>query len=263
MAVTFGNREATTAGNINVVVSRPSGLEVGDIIFAHLSSYGVGSAQTWSPPSGFISLQNGGTSTMSEQTFYKVATQADVDGISFTFIPSSGGGNQRGTVFNVKGGLTSTIQYVVNNVTANNTVTTTGLTPFSTNTLLVMIGSIVDATKSSITQAGYAIATSNPTWTEQYDNFTNSFQNGHAIASATRPEGTATGVSTVIATPNTGNVEIYYQILISISDVSSYSIDVDTTELVTANVDIPITNIRIDVNNLAKPSSSMINLTRP
>lgn len=266
MAVTFGNKEASLVLNSTVVITRPTGLVVGDIVFAHLSAQGASTTQTWSPPAGFISLQNSGATgvtTMAEQTFYKVAVQADVDATSFSFIPSSGGGNQFGTVFNVKGGLASTITYAVNNVTTNNTVTTTGLTPFSANSLLVMIGSIVDGTKLSVTQASYSIATSNPTWTEQYDNFSDTYNTGHAIASASRPEATATGVSTVIATPNSGTVDVYFQVLISISDIVNYTIDVSTGTFATTFSDISISNMRIDVNNFVKPSSGLINQTKP
>lgn len=265
MAVTYGG--ISTVNNLNGTVSvpKPSGLGLGDTMVAHIGSNGTGVAQTWSPPAGWVSLQNAfatsSPSGYSEQTFYKVATQADVDAVTFDFTGSVGGGDQIGTIYYVVGAV-GVPSYVLGGVTANNTVTTAGLTP-SANSILVIIGSVGDGA-ATLTQASYAITTSNPTWTERQDSFYgSSVKVGHAVATASRPEATATGTSTVIATPSATTADVYYQILIAHAPTTAFSMSATAGAYSLTGLDTSLTFNRPNILNIAKPTSTLINTSKP
>lgn len=265
MAVTYGNISTVSISNAVVSIPKPSGLSLGNTMVAHLGSNGTGALQTWSPPAGWSSLQNAyaasAPSGYSEQTFYKVATQADVDATTFDFSPSVGGGQQVGTIYYVVG-ASGVPAYVLGGVTANNTVTTTGLTP-SANSLLVIIGSLGDGAATN-TQASYAITTSNPSWTERQDTYyLSSTGVGHAVATATRPESTATGTSTVVSTPATATTDVYYQLLIAHAPTIAFTMTADVGRFSLTGNSANLTFNRPNILNIAKPTSTMINISKP
>lgn len=263
MAVTYGNIATVNNTNGTVSIPKPSGLAVGNTMVAHISSSGAGATQTWSPPAGWVSLQNAGTSSgstsYSEQTFYKVAVQADVDATTFDFNGSLGGGVQIGTIYYVVGAA-GVPSYILGGVATNNTVTTTGLTP-SANSLLVIIGSAGD-TAATLTQASYAIVNSNPSWTERQDSYYNS-NVGHAVATASRPEATATGTTTVVATPSATTVDVYYQVFIAHAPTTAFSMTASVGAFILSGLDATLTFLRPNILNVSKPTSTMTNISKP
>jgi hypothetical protein len=266
MATTYGNISTATALNTAVIITKPVGLSVDDVMVAVLTSQGAGATQTWSPPAGWDSINSTGTTSGgisgSLQYFWKKATASDVLAASFSFSGSLGGGEQRGTIFSVSGTTGSAPSTVLGVVTAANTVTTTGLTP-SSNSLLVIVGIPLDATASSVTQASYAITTSNPTWTEQLDAYSSTQLLGHAVATASRPAATATSTSTVVATPNAGTIEIYWQVLFAFAPVTAISMTADAGSYSLTGFDATLTFNRPNILNISKPTSTMINTSKP
>lgn len=224
MAVAYGNVSNTTSLNSNVVITKPSGLAVDDLMVALLSSNGAGTSQTWSL-SGWTSLYNTGTNggglSGSFQILWKVATSSDVASSDFSFSPNAGGGNQMGTIFYATGAKGQAPTY--NQLSSENTqtVNTTGLTP-TANSLLVIGAMINDNEASSVTVSGYAIVTSNPTWTERLDTFDASRDSGHAFATAVRSQSTATGNTTTTASDATP--DIHHSFILSIEDNPELSV---------------------------------------
>jgi len=162
----------------SVVIPKPTGLALKDLMIAQI---GVLSGVT--PPAGWTSLRTDGNSKL----YYKLADSADVAATDFTF---TGGGDIDGSILRIGGYRVSDIITASNGATGTNTTqSTSGITPAANSLLLIFT-----ANENGRTVSGQAIATSNPSWTEQYDR-PNAGANTAAIscASATRPESTASG----------------------------------------------------------------------
>lgn len=264
MAVAFVTKNANGETGTNPIpVNNPGGISVGNLLIAHLSSDNSG-YQTWSPPAGFDSFYSGYSSPLAVQTFWKVATQTDVNAYDFQFNGSLGGSHSTVTLMVFSGAKEEAPTIASAFVSANNTVTTAGLTP-SANSMLVIMGTAQDLGSGTLTQASYAITTSDPSWTERNDYFLAANDMGHAFATATRPENTATGISTVVATPDGVTVDIYHQLFMAIASAEpiAYSLDVSvgaftmTVNAATFRVFLP------DITGLeSRPSSSMTNDTK-
>lgn len=167
------------------VVTKPTGLAVGDLMIAF---YFVQSISSQALPSGFTTIDNTGTLLLG----FKVATSGDVAATDFTF--TNGSTRQFASISRITGsaGIASLIAF--NEGTQNNTATPSiaaGVTPPDTraNSLIMMFWN--QDTNASVT-GSYAIATSNPSWSEGFDvvdgtTFT------CAMAHAVRPQTTATG----------------------------------------------------------------------
>lgn len=256
-------------GGTSTQATTPAGLAVGDKMVFFVSSFNATDTQTWSPPTGWVSLFNGGNtgggSTHSWQVFWKIATADDVSApTTGSFSASSGGGTMVAVCFAVRGTDTAAPTYIANSVDDNNTVTTTGLTPPGANSLLVIIGNAVDNDSTSVSQGSYAIATSNPSWTEAFDYSDASInENSVSLAYAIRPEATATSTSTVVATPSTGTVDSYLQVLLAFAPSPNYSITAEGTSYALTMGEATITFIDPDVLNTAKPSTSIDNVAKP
>lgn len=220
MIATYKSYSLATSTNSTVVITKPSGLAVNDMMIAVVHSYGAGTTQVWTPPSGWTSFistgDSGGGSGMSIQTFWKYAVSADVSATDFSFAPSAGGGRQIGTIFAITGVINQAPTFNQNHTVSGSgaSVTTTGVTPTAEN-LLVIFGAVTDDDVGSVSQGSYSIATSNPTWSERLDEFGISIASvGHAFATALRPELTATSTSNITATL-LGDPDVYYQILMA------------------------------------------------
>lgn len=192
-------RSSTTAAYTTattLVITKPSGLVVGDYLVAHISGGGVPS----SLPSGF-SLIRSDTSTAIGSFYGKFADSGDVAASTFTFGNTGSGGGQllAGALIAMTGVHTaspSTRNAYDNDAATPSTFTNT-VTPDNPDSLLLLgVGSFINSTVT-ITSSAYSIATSNPSWTELYDQSgsdgSNTFQ--MALAYATRPQTTATGNS--------------------------------------------------------------------
>ena len=195
MAVIYGNKSYANGSSNATVIPKPEGLVEGAIMIAHLSTIASGDSHYWNPPSGWVSLNSIQNTTLSHQTFWKVATAADVSATNFSFgLNSSTAPKQLGTIFYVVGAKQEapTYQFGSQFYTAASTIS--GITP-SANSLIAILASYGDNAAGSYSVSGYSIATSNPIWIEKQDIFSN--QLNHSFAIATRPESTATGTVSV------------------------------------------------------------------
>jgi len=199
MAVTVASSSLTTVSSTNrnsVVITKPTGLAVGDLLLAHISRNGAG---TLTEPSGFTVLRTdvGGGALIRNTISYKIADATDVAASNFTWswtlTDLINGGLMRITGFN-----TAQLIYASSSATATDTANPSfanTITPFVPESLLVMF---LAGGGNDNPIGGYAVATSNPSWTESWDGEDGS-ANGvwMAAAFANRTQVTATGNSSV------------------------------------------------------------------
>lgn len=192
MAVAFASVSAVaTATTGDVTVTKPTGLTVGDLMICFGLSNGA--SATFNLLAGWTSIQTNfipnGTA-MTSRAQYKIADSADVAASSFVFSGTSD--SKSAVIYRITGhhptSPINTSVYDARIDTANwadNGGTT--ITPSVANCLLLMFTGLKPGT---LAISGQAITTSNPSWTEDFDNST-----GPTIAGAhaSRPETTATG----------------------------------------------------------------------
>lgn len=200
---------ATTAFNSvgegeYLTITKPTGLTVGDLLFAHLSvvqsDSGGGGFENKSGWTTLIgeSKHTNLNSTASTKVMYKTAEAADVAASDFTFQKDSTSADAcGGALIRVAAGSAPYAQVGTDSDDTTPEFTNT-VTPTIASSLLLFLTTVADATQASGTCSSYAVTTSNPTWTEQYDFSANLFgcRGLMAGASAIRPETTATGDST-------------------------------------------------------------------
>lgn len=190
VAIASSNNSGWTS-TTSTSVTKPTGLAVGDLMIGYVASNG----NSVGYPSGFSELQtftNTVGSALSTFLCYKYADSSDVAASTFSFnINTPGTANNFCALLRVTGGVSIISLFEKTSGTTTNTATPslTGVTPNSRgNSLLLQFwhgGSNVNSIST------YAIATSNPSWSELYD-----VASGGLCASmayATRPEVTATG----------------------------------------------------------------------
>lgn len=205
MATYQSSQTSNFAASTSVTITKPTSLAVGDLLVAHLVAGGV-SVVSFTVPAGWTEDINtvtaGGTGNDCRlQVLTKVAEAADVSASNFTFTISAadrtGGGLSRVTNYGKKSGSTSATQ----NDSTTSPIVFAGITPDRADCLfMVFIGMVGTGSGSTPSLTSVAIATSNPTWTERYDlNATGLGDQGIAMATASRPEATATGDVTVTA----------------------------------------------------------------
>ena len=193
----FGQSPGATSAD--AVVAKPSGLAVGDTMIAHIATNAEGG--TGDPPTGLtepsgwteINSSFGGTSIWCG---WKIADSSDVaaSDFTFTFTGHTATLYTKAAITRIFGGRETTIAYVENEAGSTGTaVTVSTITPNVADSLLLFLVSAEGS--SAKTVSGYAIATSDPTWTEVYDLFYDGGAAGVGVALAygERPETTATG----------------------------------------------------------------------
>lgn len=234
MAVAVASSSTAYSGSgTSLVITKPTGLAVGDLMLAQIRNDDGGSGITL--PSGWSTL----SSTFNPFNFvyvhYKYADSGDVAASNFTWTLAnstiSAGGILRIT------GASPLIGSAVLAGGISNTATpsiATGVTPTRADSLLVQFWFYQSNANDSL--GGYAIATSNPSWTEAYD-VAMEADAGMTCAWAVRPQTTSTGAWS--CTGGTGTSD-YNSFLISVNE--QFAIDVveslTTTEQYLNNISI-------------------------
>lgn len=196
MAVTYQSTQTASVNATAITITKPVSTAAGDLLIAHICCRGsVGTAvDMTSPPSGWTAAPTNGilenaSEDPSSGIFYKIAGGSEPADYEFVFATGSSV-NAEGAISRFTGpNLTTPVPVSEGQANgASTTATSPGITP-PANSMLCMFVSSIDVTTSA-----YAIATSNPTWTERYDVSAGSAS--IAMATATRPEATATGNAT-------------------------------------------------------------------
>lgn len=207
MAVTVASSSAKLTNNPTTVV-KPTGLAVGDLMICQLVMIGDTDVATWS--TGWTLIEKKiDTNTSPDQYSelrWKIAESGDVSGSDVTIITSySVGGTSMAHLLRITGHSPLGV------ITEASALEATSATPSYANTITPGSGNedsliiiFTNAYGASITTSGYAIATSNPSWTEQYDE-----SNGGtsvACAFANRPQITATGNTSLTYSGSTSSI---------------------------------------------------------
>lgn len=83
--VVQSSQTATTTSASSVTITKPTGLAVGDFMFAFIGFENGSTARTFTTPSGWTLLQTNPTDSEGVACFYKEATSGDVAASNFTF----------------------------------------------------------------------------------------------------------------------------------------------------------------------------------
>lgn len=173
---------------------------VGDLLVSHFVYGSTGATITL--PSGWtqiIKTENAGDAITS-QLAYKVADSSDASGQSLTWDKGAGNVVIKIFVTRITGQKTVSVIAASSGQANDSTTTVTAptVTPSDADSLIMFF----TATDGSGSISGYSLATSSPTFTEQYDSTANNY--GASMAYGIRPEVTATGSGTATDT-DTGN----------------------------------------------------------
>lgn len=218
-------------------VTKPTGLAVGDLmISACFCNTNAGAV-----PTGFTSKADllDGASSARLIIGYKIADSSDVAATNFTFNIGIGVANFC-SISRITGASSSAEAYQTNSGSTSNTSTPSigaTVTPknYGDSTLLLQFWLGTTGVSGTST---YAIATSNPTWTENFDSTDGAGRNA-SMASATRSQVTATGNSSCAG----GGVSSDWAVVL-MSIPITYSIaasdSLSTTEIITNNLTLNI-----------------------
>lgn len=195
MSAIFQSVSSTTPTESNsVVISKPTGLEIGNLMIAHLCK--VASGVNTIDLSGWTSVLDVTNTTVHERVMYKIADSGDVSASDFTFTGSGTDAFTGGAIYRISGHDPVTPVDVSNSGTwsGSSANVAAGVTPNFANELFLFLIVGGSGNTNVGTVNSQAIATDNPSWTEDYDTrFSSSSICLISGAHATRPQVTATG----------------------------------------------------------------------
>lgn len=184
-------------GSTTFTVTKPTGTVDGDFLVVVIGTASDGSTLVVSGvPSGWTlkqeTVNTPTAATARVYIYYKIASS---EGASWDWTLNTSGATHfyAGCALRISG--TNQINSSDDGTDVNDETPefVGGVTPLGANGLLIMAMSAIDAT-SSTTVSGYAITTSNPSWTEVIDTYEAAVPDASfAVAYAIRPEATATG----------------------------------------------------------------------
>lgn len=262
---------AEVSSGTSIVVTKPVGLAVGDLMVAHLG-YGLGVAGTltlnaFASFTLFTSVGNPtAASGVKTLIYYKIADAGDVAAANFTFTTAE---TLSGTVAISRWtGHDATTPLSISSTASSNSASSlapTTITPVNGNSMIYIAGQ----NRENLPSGSYSIATDNPTWTEIYDNEAGSTGFYTAGAYAYRPESTATGAGNITMASAGVMAAIMFFINVSpststttetitVSDTFTSGVAVTTTESLTLS-DSETADKAYLWNNTAKSSSTWIN----
>jgi hypothetical protein len=172
MAVAYasvGNSPGATSTSI--VITAPSGIQVGDLLVAYLCASRIAGTPTFSL-SGWTAVNSTPNTTETNtvlQAFWKIADSGDAAAGTFTFTLSLSRANIGAMVRITGANATTPISGFASGGSNSNSTSLTispGFTPTVGNCMYLLGLGLLG---SSQNYSAYAMANSNPTWTERYD----------------------------------------------------------------------------------------------
>lgn len=188
----------TTSGTLTI--TKPASLALNELLVAFIH----GQQANITPPSGWTLIKRliagGGGSDL--RIYSVVATSTQVSASNFAW--TNGGEPIGGSICRITGENIAlpTVQFGFDDATATATPTfTSTVTPDTANSLLLYCLGTYTNSSATRTASGYAIATSNPSWTERADQTIDGGGSNYcfqmSLATASRPETSATGDASV------------------------------------------------------------------
>lgn len=265
MAVTVQSVSSVARATLTttITVTKPTGLDVGDLMVVHLSrSDNDQNSRTWSLAGWTTATDTQGNDTgigsSGIAALYKIADSSDVAAANFTFTVSSAADLIAGVIYRISGHSISAPINASSGVFVNNDETPSlanTITPTFADCLLLMLVHHYAGSSTIKVTSDYAIATDNPTWTEAYDNH-NSTTLTIAGAYANRPQTTATGNSSFVsdgdATTDCASLIIAIKPLQDVNitaDVLNVTVSLPAPTVQTGvNVSVGVLNVTIGIN---------------
>ena len=226
MAVYQSVQTTTPAAGTSVVITKPTSLAVGDIMVAHIAHSGTNS--TINTPTGWTDIADTSFSAnFRAKVLFKVVDAGDVAASNFTFTGNGTGGPYiGGAILRINGSGLSLVNDGVGSSAWSGTSANLaiGITATRASDLYLIFTTNNSAGSQNI--SGYAIATSNPSWTEAYE--VNTGARSFSGAYATRAQITATGnVSFNAAVSATAAAAV----IVAIASPISVTTDADSVNL--------------------------------
>ena len=209
MAIAFETVASTAfpGGGLTVTIDKPTGLVVGDYMFAQIVAYG---GTSWTTLTGWTALYNAsptlGGIGVPCAVLHKIADSADVAASDFTFtVGDTGGVTEQGS------GCISRISGmgILDGNVANTSTTSSpfsfasGIDPVYANGLILYFVFLGINSAANVSSSSPSIATNNPTFTSRSNNAVNTASRsvGRTFYTAPRPEVTAFGNVTISFAP--------------------------------------------------------------
>lgn len=159
---------ANVEGTSDLSINKPTGTIDGDLMLCHIS---LNSSATPTTPSGWTLQQSDTTDADNKSYLYSKVASSEGSGYNFGCNPGSLGNPGRGWISSWSGTPSIDVKSVRRN-TASTTATGDTITPTtSPDSKLLFFITSADAGTQTQAASAYAVATSNPSWTELYDGF--------------------------------------------------------------------------------------------
>lgn len=171
MATAIASSQAAQVNDANLVITKPTGLDVGDVMIAIVSSSTLDTSADFTPPAGWTQLETlgDGTANVIMNAFAIIATSTETAASDFTFTRGSTNmWNLAGAIFRITG--TNGFNALSTNVFSNSATSlpAAGVTTPTTGSVLLIAVAKENGTPDT-NFSGYSIVNNDPTWTEQYD----------------------------------------------------------------------------------------------
>lgn len=197
---------STEASSTSCVVPKPSGLAVGDLMVAHITAR---TNVTVTNPGSWSTIRAETISgVLTSHLAWKIADSGDTAASNFTFTLS-------GTAVNLGAITAFTGHHTSSPIGANNgtatasnstTISSAAITPAAADSMICFFA-VFGGSNGTGQIASYQIPTSNPTWTEQYEQFTELGNDiTFSMAYGTRAATTSTGTGTATADISRNNI---------------------------------------------------------
>jgi hypothetical protein len=174
MALVVESTSVNSGSGTTLVITKPTGLAVGDLMIAVLGCYG-GIAQTIDTLSGWTLIANRAFSNGSVNMQYKIADAGDVAASNFTFTDTASSSIFSGSIMRVSGhasvGFLDASDSDDYNSTAKTSISfTTTVSPTYNNSLIVLcFGAGNNGGAGAGTIGSYVVSDGTLSWTELYD----------------------------------------------------------------------------------------------
>lgn len=195
--VLYQSKQVATGTTSTLVVTKPTSLAVGEVMLAGICSNG--GAVT--PPASWQTILDT-DNTIRLTTFYKIATAGDVAATDFTFTFAGSPSFTQGWISRLTSANSTPVDQSNSGTGSGTSVSITGITPTKASGLFFFVAAYAQNSGAGnpSNSSAQAIATDNPTWTEDYDVSTATGGGsyiGMSMAYANRPVLTASGSATL------------------------------------------------------------------
>lgn len=254
MALSLASKASGNGINGDVTITKPSSLAEGDLMIAFIASASANNDKAHTGPSGWTKLQeivpNNGTILT---VWGVVATSDQTAATNFSWASGATDNNTTGIIYRITGALAfGSLAINVDSASGHSydypTASFGGLTTEYDNALLLMCAAERTA-DGNVTFSNYAVANSNPTWTQQDDLYyrPSGLAINMAVASATYPTAGATGNFSITMSQDGGDIS---GALVAIYESQDSTFNADPLVI---NATLPDPTYTADANFTADP----------